>query len=160
MKISTRMSILTGIMLAVSVTVTSVLTLVVVHGELSSQAVQMQESRLKTFWALSAEKGKAFKVADGKLCIDDYVVNDQFELPDRLKEICGGSATIFLGDTRVSTNVMNPDGSTTKVSAGYSETWTNGTQWYQTNIPNSNPNGVLAGNWSPTTKVHGNGTPM
>ena len=56
--------------------------------------------------------------------------------------------------------VMNPDGSTTKVTAGYLETWTNGTQWYQTDIPNSNPNGVLAGNWSPTTQVQGNGTPM
>jgi hypothetical protein len=56
--------------------------------------------------------------------------------------------------------VMNPDGSTTKVTAGYSETWTNGTQWYQTDEPNSNPNGVLSGNWSPTTQVHGNGTPM
>src|SRR5580704_1722203 len=56
--------------------------------------------------------------------------------------------------------IMNPDGSTTKVTAGYSQIWTDGTQWYQTDIPNSNPNGVLAGNWSPTTQVHGNGTPM
>ena len=55
--------------------------------------------------------------------------------------------------------VMNPDGSTTKVSSGFSQTWTNGSQWYQTDIPNSNPNGVLQGNWSPTTQVHGNGTP-
>ena len=56
--------------------------------------------------------------------------------------------------------VMNPNGSTTKVSSGYSQTWTNGSQWYQTNLPNSNPNGVLSGNWTQTTKVHGNGTPM
>jgi hypothetical protein len=56
--------------------------------------------------------------------------------------------------------VMNPDGSTTKVSSAYSQTWTNGTQWYQTNNPNSNPNGVLRGNWTPTTKVHGNGAPQ
>jgi hypothetical protein len=56
--------------------------------------------------------------------------------------------------------VMNPDGSATKVSAGFSETWTNGTRWYQTNIPNSNPNGVPSGNRSPTTQVHGNGTLM
>jgi hypothetical protein len=55
--------------------------------------------------------------------------------------------------------VMNPDGSTTKVSSGYSQTWTNGSQWYQTNLPNSNPNGVLSGNWTQTTKVHGNGAP-
>jgi len=32
--------------------------------------------------------------------------------------------------------------------ARYSQTWTNGTQWYQTNVPNSNPNGVLTGNWT------------
>jgi hypothetical protein len=55
--------------------------------------------------------------------------------------------------------VMNPDGSTTKVSAGFSQTWTNGSQWYQTDDPNPNPNGVLQGNWTPTTQVHGNGTP-
>ncbi len=55
--------------------------------------------------------------------------------------------------------VMNPNGSTAKVSSAYSQTWTNGTQWYQTNNPNTNPNGVLQGNWSLTTQVHGNGEP-
>jgi hypothetical protein len=55
--------------------------------------------------------------------------------------------------------VMNPDGSTAKVSSAYSQTWTNGTQWYQTNNQNANPNGVLAGNWTQTTQVHGNGEP-
>ena len=55
--------------------------------------------------------------------------------------------------------VENPDGSTSKVSSAYSQTWTNGTQWYQTNDPNSNPNGTLQGNWTLTTQVHGNGQP-
>lgn len=48
-------------------------------------------------------------------------------------------------------------GATAKVSSGYSQTWTNGTQWYQTNDPDTNPNGVLQGNWTLTTQVHGNG---
>lgn len=48
-------------------------------------------------------------------------------------------------------------GGTAKVSSNYSQTWTNGSQWYQTNDPNSNPNGVLQGNWSLATPVHGNG---
>jgi hypothetical protein len=52
--------------------------------------------------------------------------------------------------------VAGPNG-TAKVSSAYSQTWTNGTQWYQTNNPNSNPNGSLQGNWTQTTKVHGNG---
>jgi hypothetical protein len=55
--------------------------------------------------------------------------------------------------------VMSPNGTLAKVSSAYSQTWTNGTQWYQTNNANSNPNGVLSGNWTQTTKVHGNGTP-
>ena len=52
------------------------------------------------------------------------------------------------------------DGQTAKVSSAYSQTWTNGSgQWYQTNNPNANPNGVLQGNWTQATPVHGNGQP-
>jgi hypothetical protein len=51
-------------------------------------------------------------------------------------------------------------GGTVKVSSAYSQTWSNGQgQWYQTNNPNANPNGVLQGNWTPATQVHGNGQP-
>jgi hypothetical protein len=52
-------------------------------------------------------------------------------------------------------------GGLAKVSNSYAQTWSstvgNQTQWYQTDNPNANPNGVLAGNWTPDTKVHGNG---
>ena len=51
-------------------------------------------------------------------------------------------------------------GGTVKISSAYSHTWSNGqNQWYQTNDPNANPNGVLSGNWTEDTKVHGNGKP-
>jgi len=50
-----------------------------------------------------------------------------------------------------------------KVSSSYNQTWSSTvggqTQWFQTNDPNTNPNGVLAGNWTQDTKVHGNGQP-
>ena len=52
-------------------------------------------------------------------------------------------------------------GGTVKVSNAYGQTWSNGQgQWYQTNDPNENPNGVLQGNWTQTTVVHGNGQPQ
>ncbi len=111
MKISSKLSLFTGVILAAAVGLTSTIILVIMHGELSHQAVQMQESRLRTFWELASQKGKAFRVADGKLLIGDYPVNDNYDLPDKVKELCGGTATIFMGDTRVSTNVMKPDGS-------------------------------------------------
>ena len=51
-------------------------------------------------------------------------------------------------------------GGAAKVSSAYSQTWSNGQgQWYQTNNPNANPNGVFSGNWTQDMKVHGNGQP-
>ena len=48
-----------------------------------------------------------------------------------------------------------------KVSNDYGNTWSDGAgHWYQTTDPNANPNGVLTGNWSRDTKVHGNGQPF
>jgi hypothetical protein len=54
--------------------------------------------------------------------------------------------------------VAGPNGPQ-NVSSQYSQTWTNGTQWYQTNDPNTNPNGMLQGNWTLAPQVHGNGQP-
>jgi methyl-accepting chemotaxis protein len=70
-----------------------------------------QESRIKTLREMLAQKGNEFRVADGKLLAGNYIINGNFELPDKVKEICGGTATIFMGDTRVSTNVLKDDGS-------------------------------------------------
>jgi hypothetical protein len=51
-------------------------------------------------------------------------------------------------------------GGTVKVSNQYSQTWSDGTQWYQTNDPGTDPNGVIPGNWTLQTPTHGNGAPM
>ena len=110
MKISAKISILTGALLAFTVAATSLVIMVIFYNDLSQQALQVQESRLRTFWALTAQKGDDFKLSEGKLLIGNYQVNDNFELPDRLKDISGGTATIFMGDTRVSTNVKKSDG--------------------------------------------------
>jgi PAS domain S-box-containing protein len=75
------------------------------------QATLLQESHIKTFRALLEEKGKPLEVIDGKLVAGKYVLNGNFELPDRVKEIFGGTATIFMGSVRISTNVLKEDGS-------------------------------------------------
>jgi len=62
------------------------------------------------FWELLYAKGRDVKIVNGKLMAGAYTVNGDFSLPDRLKEICGGSATIFMDDERVSTNVLKEDG--------------------------------------------------
>jgi hypothetical protein len=47
-------------------------------------------------------------------------------------------------------------GGTAKVSNAYAQTWSNGTQWFQTS-DNVNPNNALSGTWTLDTQVHGNG---
>ncbi|MGD0730903.1 MAG: hypothetical protein ABR956_06545 [Terracidiphilus sp.] len=58
--------------------------------------------------------------------------------------------------------VAGPQG-ISKVSSDYTHVWTsqsgNDQQYFMTNDPNANPNGVLGGDWSENTKVHGNGQP-
>jgi hypothetical protein len=49
---------------------------------------------------------------------------------------------------------------TVKVPAGYSQVWANQSgQTFETNNLNTNPNGILEGNWTQQTQVHGNGQP-
>jgi methyl-accepting chemotaxis protein len=83
----------------------------VFNKELVRLAQESQEARLKTFWELLRQKGGEIKTVDGQLKVGEYTVNDNFELPDKLKELAGGTATIFMGDVRISTNVKKEDGS-------------------------------------------------
>jgi hypothetical protein len=57
--------------------------------------------------------------------------------------------------------VMDPNtGQVSKVSSAYNYTWVDSTGKvsYQTNDPNANPNGVLNGNWTKQSVVHGDGS--
>lgn len=111
MKIRTKLMLFTALILTISIAVITFICLSVFHGELTEQANASQESRMKQFWEVLRSKGKEYKIENNKLLVGDYVVNNNFELPDKLKEISGGTATVFMGDTRVSTNVTKPDGS-------------------------------------------------
>ena len=63
-------------------------------------------------------------------------------------------------DYALDQQTVTGSGGTVKVSSSYSNTWSNGQgEWYQTNDPNADPNGVFRGNWTPQTKTHGNGQP-
>jgi len=63
-------------------------------------------------------------------------------------------------DFALDQQTVTGSGGTVNVSNQYSQTWSNGTQWFQTNDPNANPNGVMSGTWTQQTQTHGNGAPM
>src|ERR1700674_3475421 len=80
------------------------------------QAAEVKETNanlercIRTFREFLRHKGTDFSIADGKLLAGSYVINDNFEVPDKIQEIFGGTATVFMGDVRVSTNVLREDG--------------------------------------------------
>jgi methyl-accepting chemotaxis protein len=93
-----------------SILVTTVVILGLMRGEMLRQANSLQEAKLKMLHELVQQKGPPHLV-DGKLLFGNYVVNGNYDVVDKLVEMAGGVATIFLGDTRVSTNVRKDDGS-------------------------------------------------
>jgi methyl-accepting chemotaxis protein len=110
-KISTKIVALTLVGVTAALAVVVSVCLVNFDAELKRIAAENQQVRLKVFWELLGSKGSGFRIQDDKLMAGDYVINDNYELPDKVKELCGGTATFFMRDVRVSTNVMKPDGS-------------------------------------------------
>lgn len=110
MKVRTKVIMVNVVIMVATIAAVTGICLYEFRLELMNQAMVSQETRLKTFWELLRQKGEVYRVVDGKLLIGDYVVNGDYALPDRLKELCGGTATIFMGDERVSTNVLKDDG--------------------------------------------------
>ncbi len=110
MKIRTQLVIFSLLGVGAAVCVITVLCLSIFHQSLMQQVKESQDDHLKVFWSLLKDKGTHFRVADGKIMADSYVLNDNYELPDKFKELLGDAATVFMGDTRVSTNIMKPEG--------------------------------------------------
>ncbi|MDM8534565.1 methyl-accepting chemotaxis protein [Clostridiaceae bacterium HSG29] len=52
----------------------------------------------------------AWKVQDGKLYKGHAIMNDDFTITDKIGELTGDTVTIFMGNTRISTNVKDAEG--------------------------------------------------
>ncbi len=110
LKLSQKFIILSVFSVLLAITGTSTLCLYQMRTVLIGKAGQDMEARMKTFHELISQKGTVLMIADGKLKIGSYVINGNYELPDKIKVLFGGVATIFMGDERVSTNVMKENG--------------------------------------------------
>ncbi|QDM18221.1 HAMP domain-containing protein [Tardiphaga sp. vice352] len=74
-------------------------------------AADRVETNMRVAWDVLRARGTSFKVEDGKLLADSSVLNGDVAVVDKVKSLVGGTATIFLKDTRIATNVQKPDGS-------------------------------------------------
>lgn len=100
-----------NILFVVGATIISTLLFLAAIRDESERLAQVeQEQGIQTFWKLLRAKGTDFRIVNGKLMAGDYVLNGNYELPDTIQSIFGGTATVFMGDTRVSTNIRKEDG--------------------------------------------------
>ncbi|WP_244510302.1 methyl-accepting chemotaxis protein [Aureimonas sp. AU20] len=75
------------------------------------KAQTQQEANLRVAWEVLERYGKDFSLVNGELFVGQQKLNGFVEPVDKVKELVGGVATIFAGDTRITTNVVKPDGS-------------------------------------------------
>jgi two-component system, cell cycle sensor histidine kinase and response regulator CckA len=106
----TRPILIYGVIAVCAISFTTIFSLLEIRREAVRQAMQLQESHIKTFWELLRAKG-TIEMSNGRLVAGKHCINGNSELPDKVREIFGGRATVFMGDVRVSTNVPLPDGS-------------------------------------------------
>lgn len=110
MKLSIKLILMN---IAASIALATILvgiTTIILNNEMERQAQNSQEKSMKVAWEVLHSKGNDFRVMDGMLMNGDYVISNNFELVDKIKELVGGTATVFMGDTRVSTNVKKSTG--------------------------------------------------
>ncbi len=89
-------------------------------------------SNIAVAWRVLNPEGQAFEVVDSELRLGGRSLNGDTEIVDQIESLLGGAVTLFLGDTRVSTSLRNPDGSravgTKLTSTGAAETTLRGGQ--------------------------------
>ncbi len=75
------------------------------------RAMEQLDRNLLLMTTLLDDYGRGWRLEEGgKLFLGSLALNDFNELPDRIRAIGGGVATIFAGETRVATNIQRPDG--------------------------------------------------
>ena len=82
-----------------------------VRSEGLRQAQDRQDSNMRVAHHLLEAYGRDFSVVEGQLMAGGVALTADHAIVDRIKALVGGTATIFVGDVRKTTNVIKPDGS-------------------------------------------------
>jgi len=80
------------------------------YRELVAQARERVDADMRVAWSILARYGDRFEVRDGSLLAGSRRLNEDFQTVDLIASLTGGTATIFLADVRIATNVPTPEG--------------------------------------------------
>lgn len=96
-------------LISLAIAFTSAIFLVQLRHETEQRAYATLERRLQVFRQLLDHHG-GIAVSGGKMVAGGTVLHGNFEAPDKMKEIFGTTAAIFMGDTAISTNAVTGTG--------------------------------------------------
>lgn len=88
----------------------SVVSLVLLYDFQLQRAQEKQKEILTVFKGWLDEKGSPLRISDGILYAGDYKISDNHEIPDRVEDVFGSTATVFMKTERVATSVRDENG--------------------------------------------------
>ena len=108
--ISSRLA-LAGTLIVAAAVAASVLTSIrITDAEMREQAKSSLVVGVNILRDLLESQG-APRLDGEKLYFGNTLINGNFAAVDKVKALAGGTATVFMGDLRIATNVQKPDGS-------------------------------------------------
>ena len=110
LNLTTRLTLMAILTMAIAVGISLWTSMSITSGEMYRRAQNALDINIKLLDSALTAYGPPRRDGD-KFYFGNTLINNNFEAVDRVKSIAGGTATVFMGDTRVSTNVAKPDGS-------------------------------------------------
>jgi methyl-accepting chemotaxis protein len=108
--ISNRLAIVGVVIVAAAVAASVILSLRAADSAMRERAQASLIVNSNLLRDILISKGEP-RLDGDKLYFGSEAVNGNFAAVDKVKALSGGTATVFMGDTRISTNVQKPDGS-------------------------------------------------
>ena len=104
-----RLTLIGVLSIFAAVTVSIWTSVTITKTEMSERAQSRLTINIKLLDSILSEYGAPSRKGD-ELYFGRTLINNNFEAVDRVKAVAGGTATVFMQDIRVATNVMKPDG--------------------------------------------------
>ncbi|MDQ0250603.1 methyl-accepting chemotaxis protein [Sphingomonas kyeonggiensis] len=111
LQLATKTMIITIASLLLLALATYVVSDRVLTADAERMAAERQETNMRVAWKVLRDQGDGFRAEGGDLYVGSHKLNGWTQPVDEIKSLVGGTATIFAGDTRITTNVLKPDGS-------------------------------------------------
>lgn len=119
--LSTKVTLMTVGALILLSAVFVIGTRVLLVDDARTQGEERLDTNMRVAWSVIEWSGLNYSLRGDTLYAGETPLNANNAAVDRMKELVGGTATIFMGDQRVATNVQNPDGTRalgTRLAAG------------------------------------------